>query len=85
MRYLLTACEQRLTCACSGKIFSDGAANRPRESDFSSLAAKIIFLEFAQASLLTGLELKVSAFVSARAVLIIFYIGKLTHFFSVLA
>ena len=79
MRYVLIACERRLTCACSG----------PRKSDFSSLdggsAAKTFFLEFAEVSLLTGLVLKVSVFVSARAVLIIFYIGKLTHFLSVLA
>lgn len=61
----------------------------PRKSYLSSLdggsAAKISFLEFAQVSLLTGLVLKVSVFVSARAVLRIFYIGKLTQFFSVLA
>ena len=67
MRYVLIACEQRLTCACSGKIFGGGAANGPRKSDFSSLdgsyAAKIIFLEFARVSLLTGLVLNVSVFV----------------------
>ena len=84
MRYVLIACEQRLTGACSGKSFGGRAANGPRKSDFSSLdggyAAKIIFLEFARVSVLTGLVLKVSVFVSARAVLIIFYIGKLTHF-----
>ena len=89
MRYVLIACERRLTCACSGESFGGGAASGPRKSDFSSLdggsAAKTFFLEFAEVSLLTGLVLKVSVFVSARAVLIIFYIGKLTHFLSVLA
>ena len=51
MRYVLIACEQRLTCACSGKSFGGRAANGPRKSDFSLLdggsAVKIVFLKFA--------------------------------------